>query len=346
MQKNRLGSSDLQVSAICLGTMTFGEQNTEAQAHAQLDYALERGINFIDTAEMYPVMPRAETQGATERHIGSWLKASGRRADVILATKVAGPSRMPWIRDGRGDLDATNIRAAVEASLQRLQTDYIDLYQLHWPSRNVPIFGQLSFNPQAERAHVPIEDTLAVLGELVTAGKIRHIGVSNESAWGVSEFIKQAELKGLPRIVSIQNAYHLANRSFENGLDETCFREQVGLLAYSPLAFGQLSGKYLNDPQASGRLTLFPPTWSPRYLRQTVIDAARRYAALARDNGMTPTQLALAWCYSRWFITSTIIGATTMQQLEENIDAFEVRLNDDVVAAINQIHADMTNPGQ
>ena len=346
MQKNILGSSDLKVSAICLGTMTFGEQNTEAQAHSQLDYALERGINFIDTAEMYPVMPRAETQGATERHIGSWLKNSGKRSQVILATKVAGPSRMPWIRDGKGDLDATNIRAAVETSLQRLQTDYIDLYQLHWPSRNVPIFGQVCFNPEAERKHVEIEDTLAVLGELVAAGKIRHIGVSNESAWGVSEFIKQAERKGLPRIVSIQNGYHLANRSFETALDETCFRERVGLLAYSPLAFGQLTGKYLENPHASGRLTIFPASWSPRYLRASVQEAARRYAALARENGMTATQLALAWCYSRWFIASTIIGATTMQQLEENIDAFDVKLSSEVIAAVNQIHAEITNPGQ
>ena len=346
MQKSKLGSSDLNISPICLGTMTYGEQNTEADAHSQLDYALERGINFIDTAEMYPVMPRAESQGATERHIGSWFKASGRRGDVILATKVAGPSRMPWIRDGRGDLDATNIRAAVESSLQRLQTDYIDLYQLHWPSRNVPIFGQLSFNPQAERAHVAIEETLVVLGELVTAGKIRHIGVSNESCWGVSEFVGQSGRHGLPRIVSIQNAYHLANRSFEQGLDETCFREKVGLLAYSPLAFGQLSGKYLENPNASGRLTLFPPTWSPRYLRETVIAAARRYAALAHEHGMTPTQLALAWCYSRWFVASTIIGATSLAQLQENIDAFDIQLNEDIIAGVNRIHLEITNPGQ
>ena len=346
MQKILLGSSDLQVSRVCLGTMTFGEQNSEADAHSQLDYALTRGINFIDTAEMYPVMPRAQTQGATERHIGTWLRKSGRRAEIILATKVAGPSRMQWIRDGKGDLDASNIRAAVDASLARLQTDYIDLYQLHWPSRNVPIFGQVAFDPTTERNHVPIEETLAVLAELVTAGKIRHIGVSNESAWGVSEFIKQSEMQGLPRIVSIQNGYHLANRAFENGLDETCFREQVGFLAYSPLAFGQLSGKYLDNPEASGRLTLFPPTWSPRYLRPSVQNAARRYAALARENRMTPTQLALAWCYSRWFVASTIIGATNMIQLEENIDAFDLKLSDDVVAAVNLIHAEITNPGQ
>ena len=346
MQKNQLGSSNLHVSKVCLGTMTFGEQNSEADAHRQLDYALERGINFIDTAEMYPVMPRAETQGLTERYIGTWLKQPGKRQQVILATKVAGPSRMAWIRDGKGDLDAANIRAAVDTSLQRLQTDVIDLYQLHWPSRNVPIFGQLSFNPQAERNHVAVEATLEVLGELVKAGKIRHIGVSNESAWGVGEFIKQAELRDLPRIVSIQNGYHLANRGFEQALDETCFREQVSLLAYSPLAFGQLTGKYLDDPGASGRLTIFPPTWSPRYLRPTVVEAARRYAALARANGMTPTQLALAWCYTRWFVASTIIGATSMVQLKENIDAAELTLSDEIVAAVNQIHAEITNPGQ
>ena len=346
MQKIPLGSSALHVSKVCLGTMTFGEQNSEVQAHQQLDYAVERGINFIDTAEMYPVMPRAETQGLTERYIGSWLKQPGNRQKVVLATKVAGPSRMAWIRDGKGDLDAANIRAAVETSLQRLQTDVIDLYQLHWPSRNVPIFGQLSFNPQAERTHIAIEETLEVLGELVKAGKIRYIGVSNESAWGVTEFVKQAERHGLPRIVSIQNGYHLANRGFEQALDETCFRENVGLLAYSPLAFGQLTGKYLDDPAASGRLTIFPASWSPRYLRPAVMEAARRYAALAVANGMTPTQLALAWCYTRWFVASTIIGATNLTQLKENIDAAELTLSDEIVAAVNQIHTEITNPGQ
>lgn len=347
MKKIKLGTSDLHVSPICLGTMTFGEQNTEAEAHAQLDLALDLGINFIDAAEMYPVMPRAETKGATERMIGTWLKKSGRRSDIVLATKVAGPNpAMHWIREGKNDLNAANIHAAVDASLQRMQTDHIDLYQLHWPSRNVPIFGQTSFNPTAERPCTPIEETLDVLGDLVKAGKIRHIGVSNESSWGVSEFIKHAERNGAPRIVSIQNAYHLANRSFETALDETCFREQVGLLAYSPLAFGQLTGKYLNDAKAHGRLTIFPPTWSPRYLRPSVIEAARRYAALAIEHGMTPTALALAWCYSRWFIASTIIGATNLAQLKENVDAYSVTLSDDVVKAINAIHAAITNPGQ
>ena len=348
MDKITLGSSSLQVSKICLGTMTFGEQNSEAEAHSQLDYALERGINFIDTAEMYPVMASAETQGSTERHIGNWLKKSGKRGQIVLASKVAGPnSSMRWIRGGKNNLDAVNIRAAVEDSLRRLQTEHIDLYQLHWPSRNLPIFGANSFNPQHERQAVAIEDTLAILGKLVDEGKIGHIGVSNESSWGVCEYIKQAELKGLPRIVAIQNLYNLTARQFETGLlDETCHRENVGLLAYSPLAFGQLTAKYLDDPQARGRLTIFPSGWSPRYVRPATIAAARQYAALAREHGLTPTQLALAWCYSRWFIASTIIGATSLEQLQHNIDAYQITLTPEVVKAVDAIHATLTNPGQ
>lgn len=347
MRKTKLGTGALEVSRVCLGTMTFGEQNTEAEAHSQLDYALERGINLIDTAEMYPVMPRAQTQGSTERYIGSWLKKSGRRAGVVLATKVAGPNKaMHWVRNGRSNLDAVNIRAAVEASLKRLQTDHIDLYQLHWPSRNVPVFGATVFDPAKERACVPIEDTLAALGQLIDAGKIGHIGVSNESAWGVSEYIKQSELKGLPRIASIQNLCNLTARTFETTLlTETCHRENVGLLAYSPLAFGQLSAKYLDDPQAAGRLTIFPPNWSPRYVRPGVLAAVKEYAQLARANGMTPATMALAWCYSRWFVASTIIGATNLAQLKENIDAAEVTLSAEVVSAIDAIHARITNPG-
>jgi aryl-alcohol dehydrogenase-like predicted oxidoreductase len=347
MKRVQLGTSDLNVSKICLGTMTFGEQNTEADAHSQLDYALERGINFIDTAEMYPVMARAETQGRTERYIGTWLKKSGQRQNVILATKAAGPSRgMNWIRNGSADFDAANLRAAVDASLARLQTDYIDLYQLHWPSRNAPIFGQIAFDPQKERAHTDIKETLTVLDELIKAGKIRHIGVSNETPWGVSEFIMQAEVHGLPRIVSIQNAYSLVNRSFETGLDELCFRENVGLLAYSPLAFGQLTAKYLENSKAHGRLTIFPSNWSPRYLRPRVAEATKRYADLARAHRMSPTQMALAWCYTRWFVHATIVGATTLQQLQENIDSFSTSLSDELVAAIDLIHSEFTSPGQ
>jgi aryl-alcohol dehydrogenase-like predicted oxidoreductase len=348
MKMNQLGQTGLSVSRVCLGTMTFGEQNTESDAHSQLDYAIERGINFIDTAEMYPVPPKAATQGSTERFVGSWLKKAGRRADIVLATKAAGPNpNQTWIRGGRQNLDAANIRAALEDSLRRLQTDYVDLYQLHWPSRNVPIFGANSFDPNKERASVPIEETLAVLGELVKEGKIRHIGVSNESPWGVCEYIKQSETKGLPRIATIQNLYNLTARAFETTLlDEVCYREQVSLLAYSPLAFGQLSAKYIDDPKAHGRLTIYPPTWSPRYLRPAVFDATREYAALARANGMSPAQMALAWCYSRWFVASTIIGATSLAQLKENIDAESLVLSDEVVQAIDAIHARYTNPGQ
>lgn len=348
MEYSTLGATDLKVSKVCLGSMTFGEQNTEADAHSQLDYALERGINFIDTAEMYPVMPRAETQGATERYIGSWLKKSGKRAELVLATKVAGPNpNMHWVRDGKNNLDAANIRAAVDSSLQRLQTDYIDLYQLHWPSRNVPIFGAAVFDPAKERACVAIEDTLAVLGQLQQEGKIRHIGVSNESNWGVNEFIKQAELKGLPRIATIQNLYNLTARHYETSLlNETCYREQVSLLAYSPLAFGQLTAKYLDNPSAHGRLTIFPASWSPRYLRPSVLSAVAQYAALARANGMTPTQMALAWCYTRWFVASTIIGATTLAQLKDNIDALGTVLAPELVAQIDAIHASLPDPGQ
>jgi aryl-alcohol dehydrogenase-like predicted oxidoreductase len=348
MKMNKLGRTDLAVSRVCLGTMTFGQQNTEADAHSQLDYALERGINFVDTAEMYPVPPSAETQGSTERFIGSWLKKTGQRDRIVLATKAAGPNpNQTWIRGGRQNLDAANLRAALDESLARLQTDYVDLYQLHWPSRNVPIFGANSFDPSKERPSIPVEETLGALADLVKEGKIRHIGVSNESPWGVSEFIKQSEMKGLPRIATIQNLYNLTARAFETTLlDETCFREDVSLLAYSPLAFGQLSAKYIDDPKAVGRLTIFPPTWSPRYLRPAVFESVREYAALARANGLTPTQMALAWCYNRWNVASTIIGATNLDQLKENIDAEGLTLPAEVLAQIDAIHARWTNPGQ
>jgi aryl-alcohol dehydrogenase-like predicted oxidoreductase len=347
MKLKTLGQSNLLVTHICLGTMTFGEQNTENQAHEQLDYAFERGINFIDTAEMYPVKPSAETQGKTEQYIGTWLKNSGKRQELVLATKVAGPSRgMPWIRGGHNDLNAHNITSALNDSLKRLQTDYIDLYQLHWPSRNAPIFGQKEFNPALENEHVAIAETLDVLDGLVKAGKIRHIGVSNETSWGVSEFMKHAEQKQQAKIISIQNAYNLMNRSFEQSLTETCFRENVGLLAYSPLAFGRLTGKYVGNPTAEGRLSHFPENWSPRYMRPEVLEASAKYAALAHEYGLTPTQLALAWCYSRWFVASTIIGATNLQQLQENIDAYNITLSDDVLKKIDVIHAEMNNPAQ
>lgn len=348
LPRKKLGRTELEVTKVCLGSMTFGEQNTEAEAHAQLDYAVGRGINFIDTAELYPVPPSAATQGSTERFIGSWLRARGGRDKLVLATKIAGPnSNQGWIRGARHNLDAANIRAAVDTSLQRLQTDYIDLYQLHWPSRNVPIFGANQFDPRKERRDVAIEETLRALADLVREGKIRHIGVSNESPWGVCEFVKQAEIHGLPRIATVQNLYNLTARAFETTLlDEVCYREEVSLLAYSPLAFGQLSAKYTDDPAARGRLTIYPATWSPRYLRPAVLEATREYAALARAHGLKPAQMALAWCYSRWFMGSTIVGATTLEQLKENIDATEIVLSDEVVKRIDEIHSRITNPGQ
>jgi aryl-alcohol dehydrogenase-like predicted oxidoreductase len=352
METIRLGRSELQVSRICLGTMTFGEQNTEAEGHSQLDYAFSRGINFIDTAEMYPVKPSAETYGRTERIVGSWLKRQPRDR-VVLATKVAGPGRMPWIRNG-DDFTPDGIRAAVDESLKRLQTDYIDLYQIHWPARNAPIFGQKSFDPANERACTSIQAQLEVMGELVRAGKIRYVGVSNETPWGIAEFVKQAELHGLPRIATVQNPYNLVNRSFEQGLDEACFHTDVSLLIYSPLAFGQLTGKYLGgDPAhpvfnaaAKGRLSRFPADWSPRYMRAETMAACARYVALANDAGLSPATLALAWCYSRWFAASTIIGATTLAQLEEDIDARQTQLHEDVVRAIGVIHNQICNPAQ
>lgn len=346
MQKIPLGSSQLFVSKVCLGTMTFGEQNSEAEAHQQMDYAVERGINFFDTAEIYPVMPRPETQGDCERIIGSWLKKTGRRDKTVIASKMSGPARnIKWIRGNNHDLNEENIRSAVEGSLTRLGTDYLDLYQIHWPSRNVPNFGA-SFNPEAERPFTPIEETLIALDKLVKEGKIRYIGVSNETPWGISEYLKQSRIKDLCRIVATQNAYHLGNRSFESGLDEVCFRENIGLIAYSPLGFGQLTGKYLNNPQTEGRLTLFPSTWNPRYQRPTMVEATRRYAELAHSHDITPAQMALAWCYSRWFIDATIIGATGLSQLQENIDALTVSLSDEIIKEIEFIHSEIRNPGE
>jgi aryl-alcohol dehydrogenase-like predicted oxidoreductase len=338
-----LGSSNLNVSAVCLGTMTFGQQNTEAEAHEQLDYAFRHGINFIDTAEMYPVPPRAATVTRTEAIVGSWLKKQS-RDKVILATKVAGPRRnMEWIRGGPKALDKANIRAAVEGSLQRLQTDYIDLYQLHWPERNVPMFGQYQFDPTQEKEWVPIHEQLEALAELVREGKIRHIGVSNETAWGVMEFLRIAEQYGLPRIVSIQNCYNLINRGFEFGLAEIAFRENVGLLAYSPLAFGHLTAKYQADPQASGRVTQFKG-FAQRYVKPNVQPAVAAYAELARKNGMSPAQMALSFVYRRWFVTSTLIGATTMQQLTENIAAWETPLPEELMREIEALHLRYMNP--
>lgn len=343
MDYRKLGNSELTVSAICLGTMTFGEQNGESEAHAQLDYAFDRGVNFLDTAEMYPVPARAETYACTETIVGNWLRKR-RRDEVVVATKIAGPRRtLEWIRSGPKSLDRANLRAAVDGSLRRLQTDYIDLYQLHWPERNVPMFGQYQFDPNQETQALPIREQLEALAELVREGKIRHVGVSNETPWGVTEFLRLAGEHGLPRIVSVQNAYNLINRVFEYGLSEIVFRERVALLAYSPLAFGLLSGKYLRDPQAAGRVTAFRG-FAQRYDKPGVSTAVAAYADLAARRGYSPAGLALAFVYSRWFVTSTLIGATSLAQLKENLDVWNAPLAEDVLAEIEQIHLRHGNP--
>ena len=345
MQYRPLGRSGIQVSALCLGTMTFGEQNSEAEAHSQLDRALEAGINFIDAAEMYPVPPKAETQGLTERHIGSWLARRGCRERVVLATKVAGPADwLPHIRGGDDNrLDRPNIRAAVEGSLRRLQTDVIDIYQVHWPDRKTNFFGRLGYSHLQLEHSVPIEETIEALEELVREGKVRHIGVSNETPWGLMRYLALAEQRELPRLVAIQNPYSLLNRSFEIGLAEIAQREACGLLAYSPLGFGVLSGKYLDGRRPAGaRLSLFDRF--DRYSNPQGDAATTAYVELARRHGLDPAQMALAWVNSRPFVTSTIIGATTLEQLEADLGSIGLELEDEVLDGIEAIHTLYPNP--
>ena len=347
-----LGQSDLHVTPICLGTMTFGEQVNEATAHAILDRSFERGVNFIDTAEMYAVPPRAETFNATEIIIGHWLaKNPAARQKLVLATKVAGPSRaMPWIRGGSADLNATDIVAACEGSLKRLQTDVIDLYQIHWPVRHVPAFGAVYFEPAKDTPGTPILAQLEALQTLVKAGKVRAVGLSNESPYGVHEFVRLAEQHGLPRVATVQNPYCLLNRTVENGLDETMYRLGVSLLAYSPLAFGLLTGKYdasgLTGPNApaDARIAKFETTRKQRWGRPEALAAARRYNALALDYSMTPTQLALAFCYTKWQVASTIIGVTSVAQLDENLDAWGTTLSPELLTQIDAIRWELRDP--
>ncbi|MGB8545286.1 MAG: aldo/keto reductase [Azonexus sp.] len=338
-----LGRSQLIVPDVCLGTMTFGEQTGEADAHSQLDLALASGVNFLDTAEMYAVPPRAETFGVSESIVGRWLKRQ-QRERIIVATKVAGPSRnLGWIRGGPPAMDRANIRAAIDGSLQRLQTDYVDLYQLHWPERNQPMFGQWQFEPANDHECTPIRDQLAALAELVQEGKVRAIGLSNEHPWGVMQFTRLADEFGLPRVLSTQNAYSLLNRTFETALAEVCHREQVGLLAYSALAFGHLTGKYLADPAAPGRLTRWP-SFGQRYSKPNVIPAVTAYAALAKRHGLTLAQLALGFARSRWFVSSTIIGASSLAQLKETLPATRTPISAELLAEIDAIHLRYTNP--
>lgn len=341
MKYHRLGNVDLNVSEIALGTMTFGQQNTLADACAQLDFAVEQGVNFIDTAEMYPVPAKADTQGRTEEFVGIWLQ-SQRRDKIIISSKVAGPARgMSWIRSGPESLNRENIVTAINGTLHRLKTDYVDLYQIHWPARNVPMFGQSNYNPDLERSSTSVEEQLSVLSDLVKSGKVRHIGVSNETPWGVSEFIKVAERLGLQRIVTIQNPYNLINRTYEVALYELCYREQVSLLAYSPLAFGLLTGKYIKNAQEPGRMTLYPG-FGQRYHKPSVPAAVAAYVKLAENHGMSPAKMALGYLRSRPFVASTIIGATTMAQLEENLS--DVTLNAEVLKDIEDIHLRYSNP--
>ena len=352
MRHVSLGRSDLRVSSICLGTMTFGEQVGEDLAHSLLDHALASGINFIDTAEMYAVPARRETYGATERILGSWFAArAGVRDKVVLATKVAGPSRnMDWVRGGSANLSAADIVQACDDSLARLRTDRIDLYQIHWPNRNAPAFGAMYFDPKHDKEYTSIREQLEALAGLVKAGKVRHIGLSNETPWGVSEFVHLAEQHGLPRVATVQNPYSLTNRTVDNGLDETLYRHGVSLLAYSPLAFGVLTGKYddtgFDGAEKPGRLALFDALRKQRWARAEALEVGRLYNALARRNGLTPTEMALAFCYTARCVASTIIGVTNRQQLDENLAAANATLSPELRAEIDAIRWKHRDPAQ
>lgn len=346
---SELGRTDMLVSRICLGTMTWGQQNSQDDGFAQMDFARDQGINFFDTAELYSVPPSAETYGATETIVGNWFKARGGRDKVILASKIAclnvngqNPP-VDYMRGGSMALDKKNIEAAVDASLKRLQTDYIDLYQIHWPERPTNFFGTFGYEAPAQDTSTPLEETLDALDGVVKAGKVRAIGLSNETPWGVMKFLQMADAKGLPRVASVQNPYSLVNRTYEIGLAEVSVKEDCGLLAYSPLAFGVLSGKYLNGARPAGaRISLYP--YFSRYVSPIVEDATARYVDLARAHGLDPAQMALAFVNTRPFLTSNIIGATTMDQLKDNIASQDVTLSAEVLESIEDIHKALPNP--
>lgn len=346
MKYSTLGNTDLKVSKICLGTMTWGEQNSKEEGHEQMDFALDQGVNFWDTAEMYPVATRRETQGKTEQIIGDWFKKSRKRNQVILATKIAGPApRITWIREGKLDFSRASIFSAVETSLQRLQTDYIDLYQLHWPERRTNFFGKKEYkHSNKDTWKDNFEEIVAAMDELIQQGKIRHYGISNETPWGFMRHIQAADEKKVARMVSIQNPYNLLNRTFEIGLSELAIREKVGLLAYSPMAFGLLSGKYHNGlDKPTDRMHQFAKML-PRYHGELSKSATASYIEIAKAYGISPAQLSLAWVTSRPFLTSNIIGATTMKQLKENISSIQVEITPELEKAINTIHAAISNP--
>ena len=337
MEYRKLGNTDIDVSIICLGTMTWGEQNNKKEAFSQMDCALDYGVNFFDTAELYSVPPRKETWGSTEKIIGDWLEERSCREKVILATKVTGRSGMKWFRNKETRLNKEQINLAVDGSLKRLKTDYIDLYQLHWPDRKSNFFGQLSYKHQNDDDFVEIEEQLGVLSELVESGKVRYIGLSNETPWGLMKFLSIAERLDFPRVVSIQNPYSLLNRSYEVGLAEISIREKCGLLAYSPLAFGMLTGKYDNGSKPDGaRLTLFGDMFT-RYTKPKGLKYSEKFNDLAKSFNISPTQMALAFVNSRDFLTSNIIGATNLQQLKENIESYKVKLSEDILDEIEKI---------
>lgn len=338
-----LPNTDTRVSEITLGTMTFGQQNSETDGHSQIDFALDQGINFIDTAEMYPVAAREKTYGSTENIIGSWLKKSGRREDVVLATKIAGPNRgMSYIREDLSFNDAT-IRTSVEKSLQRLQTDYIDLYQFHWPERKINFFGQRGFKIQEDVWEDNIQSVLETIQSLIKEGKIKHFGLSNETPWGLMRFLEESKKNNLPKIVTVQNPYSLLNRTFESALVEVCHRENVGLLAYSPLAFGVLSGKYLTGkPHPNARLNLFPNF--TRYNSENTRKASAKYNEIAKKYNLTLAQMALAFVRQQGFVSSTIIGATNLEQLAENINSIQVTLSEEILAEIQKVQDLIPDP--
>ena len=343
MKLNKLGESDLRVSEICLGSMTWGEQNSERDAHLQLDFALDHGINFIDTAEMYPVPPSARTYSRTETYLGAWL-AKHKRERIVLASKLAGPGRRDWVRGGRTELTRENITEALNDSLARLKTDYLDLYQIHWPGRNVPMFGLTRFDPAKEMPTVPILDQIETMAALIKAGKIRHYGLSNETSWGACEFLRLARAHALPPPLTIQNCYSLVNRMFDGDLAEASFREKVPLLAYSPLAMGMLTGKFSGGAKSpNARLDRYPD-FGERYKRELVRAAADEYCQLAHSRGLSPAGMALAFVRTRWFVASTIVGATDLAQLKQNIDSVKVELDAETLAGIDAIHRRYPSP--
>jgi len=344
MKYRHLGNTDIEVSVICLGSMTWGVQNTPKDAFEQLDYAVSQGVNFIDTAELYAIPPTAETFGKTESIIGEWLAKRGHRDELVIASKVAGNSAgwVDYIRRGPR-LNRSQMTEALNGSLGRLQTDYIDLYQVHWPARNGNYFGVRGFSNICDEDVESIGETLEVLDGFVRSGKVRHIGISNETPWGMMQYLCLSERNGWARIQSIQNPYNLLNRLFEVGLSEMALREQVGLLAYSPLGFGMLSGKYLDDPgPEDARLNLFPDY--QRYSSENSLAATRSYALLARKYGLTAAQLALSFINSRPFVTANIIGATSMTQLRENIGIIDIELSDELLEEVNAIHERIPDP--